>query len=114
MVEQGKGKGIVPLQVTVAVPDEAAARRLAEGIVTERLAAAVQVVGPVWSVFWWQGERHRADEWLCLAKTTAARFQRLAAYVREHHAYEVPEVIAVPVSDGNADYLAWLGEETGA
>jgi periplasmic divalent cation tolerance protein len=113
MAEQGKGKGIIPLLVTVAVPDEAAARQLAEGIIAARLAASVQVAGPVWSVFWWQGERRRVNEWLCLAKTTAACFPRLEAYVREHHAYEVPEVIALPISDGSDDYLAWLATETG-
>ena len=83
-------------------------------MVTARLAAAAQVIGPVWSVFWWRGERRSASEWLCLAKTTAGRFQRLLAYVREHHAYELPEVTAVPLSDGDPDYLAWLEEVTGA
>lgn len=112
MTEQGKGKG-APVLVTVAVPDEAAARQLAEGLVAERLAAAVQVLGPVWSVFWWQGERRHASEWLCLAKTTAACFERLEVYVRQHHAYETPEVTAVPLSDGAPSYLAWLQAETG-
>ncbi len=112
----GKGKGVEVLQVTVAVPGPGAeaARQLAAGIVAARLAAAVQVVGPVWSVFWWRGERHSADEWLCLAKTTAGHLDRLIAYVKEHHPYEVPEITAVPVSDGSTDYLTWVAEETGA
>ncbi len=78
----------------------------------ERLAACVQVVGPVESRYWWEGSVETATEWLCVAKTTADRYDELEAAVRAVHSYDVPEVLAVPVVRGSEAYLRWLGDET--
>ncbi|HYY80889.1 MAG TPA: divalent-cation tolerance protein CutA [Actinomycetes bacterium] len=100
------------LQVTTAIDSKQAAERLARGIVEARLAACVQVLGPVASTYRWQGRIETAEEWLCLAKTTAGRFEALAAHVRAGHPYETPEITATPISRGSGDYLGWVSSET--
>jgi periplasmic divalent cation tolerance protein len=95
-------------QVTTTLPDRAAAERLATVVVEERLAACAQVHGPISSTYRWEGAIERSTEWFCHLKTTAARQPELQARVRELHPYEVPEIIAVPILDGNPDYLSWI------
>lgn len=89
------------------------AQRLAEGLVAGRLAACVQVL-PVTSTYIWQGQLHRDPEWLLLIKTTTARYGDVEAFIREHHSYEVPEIVQVPIRQGLVAYLEWVGEVTGA
>jgi periplasmic divalent cation tolerance protein len=99
-------------QVTVSCADEAEAGRIAAELVGKRLAACVQVLGPVMSTYRWQGAVETAGEWLCLVKTRLAVVDAVAAAVRAVHSYETPEIIATPIVDGDADYLAWLEAET--
>jgi periplasmic divalent cation tolerance protein len=100
------------LQVTFTIDDEAAARRLARGIVEARLGACAQVIGPLHSVYRWRGAVEDATEWYCHVKTTGDRYAELAAHIREHHPYDTPEVIATPIEHGDAEYLAWVRRET--
>ncbi len=90
---------------------EEEAHRLAEGLVAGKLAACVQVL-PVTSTYIWQGQLHRDPEWLLLIKTTAARYSDVEAFLREHHSYQVPEIVQVPIRQGLAEYLAWVEENT--
>ncbi|MFJ1708784.1 divalent-cation tolerance protein CutA [Kitasatospora sp. NPDC088346] len=107
----GSGGGVVV--VTTTYDDEAKARALAGAVVRERLAACAQVY-PVRSVFRWDGEVRDCAEWRVDFKTRAELFERLAAFIGGRHGYDVPEVVAVPVAAGSADYLAWVvGETTG-
>jgi uncharacterized protein involved in tolerance to divalent cations len=101
------------LVVLVTVPDAETADRLAEALVGERLAACVNVLGGVRSIYRWKGAVERDQELLCLCKTTRAGFDRLRARVVELHPYEVPEVIALPVELGHAPYLAWITASLG-
>jgi periplasmic divalent cation tolerance protein len=94
--------------VFVTVGGRAEAEALARAVVEEKLAACVNLVAPVTSIYRWQGAVERAEEVLCVMKTTRARFARLKARVVELHAYEVPEVIALPVEAGHPPYLEWL------
>ena len=98
------------VQVSTTLPDELAAQRLATRVVEERLAACVQVLGPVSSTYCWKGEVERAQEWYCQFKTTSARLIALQRRIRELHPYETPEIIAVPIVDGDASYLKWIEE----
>ncbi|MFG1941327.1 divalent-cation tolerance protein CutA [Nonomuraea sp. NPDC048826] len=100
------------LEVHVTAPDRDVAERIASAVVAERLAAAAQLVAPITSVYWWRGEINRADEWLLFMKTTAERFDELTAAIRELHPYEVPQIFAVPLVAGTADYLEWIRRET--
>ena len=88
------------------------ARRLARVLVEERLAACVNILGPITSVYRWQGQIEQGREVALLAKTRAALVPRLQARVRELHDYEVPCVVALPIQGGNPDFLAWLWAET--
>ena len=100
------------LLVFTNCPDRDVAGRIAEALVEKRLAACVNVLAGCTSVFRWQGEIERAEEIPVLIKTRAARFPEVEALIRHLHPYELPEVIAVPVSQGLPEYLQWLAEET--
>ena len=96
------------LIVFVTVPSSEKGEELANAVVAERLAACVNLLGPLQSIYRWQGEICRETEHLLLIKTTRARYVELEARVCELHPYDVPEVIAVPIACGSAPYLAWL------
>lgn len=95
--------------VLVTVPSREEGERIAEALVGESLAACVNVVGPIRSIYRWQGAICRDDEYLLLIKTTADRYAALEARVLALHGYENPEVIALPVERGAAAYLEWIG-----
>ncbi|WP_328807607.1 divalent-cation tolerance protein CutA [Nonomuraea antri] len=99
------------IEVHVTAGDRDEAGEICRAVVGRRLAACAQVVGPIRSTYWWEGRLEEAEEWLVLLKSTSARFDELAARVREVHSYDVPEIIAVPVVAGSADYLAWIDRE---
>ncbi|MET7637948.1 divalent-cation tolerance protein CutA [Streptomyces sp. NPDC005438] len=100
------------LTVAVTVDSEAAGRELAALAVERRLAACAQVSSPITSVYRWEGRVHQDPEWLVTFKTTEARYPELEGALREAHSYDVPEILATPVVDGNDDYLRWVAEET--
>jgi periplasmic divalent cation tolerance protein len=97
-------------QVTTTVATQADAERIAAALVEERLAACVQVAGPIISTYRWHGAIERATEWHCHCKTTRARYPALEARLRELHPYETPEIIALPIVAGLPAYLAWIEE----
>jgi periplasmic divalent cation tolerance protein len=86
------------------------AERLADALVERRLAACVNVVGPMRSVYRWQGAVERADEFLLLIKSTAAQFAAVAAAIQELHSYELPECVELTITAGSDAYLKWLAE----
>jgi periplasmic divalent cation tolerance protein len=99
------------LQVLTTTGSEQEAERISTALVERRLAACVQVVGPVSSRYRWQGKVEQEREWLCLAKTEASRYEELEAAIRELHSYEEPEIVATPIVAGSAGYLAWISAE---
>jgi periplasmic divalent cation tolerance protein len=90
------------------------AEEIADALLRRRLAACVQLVGPIRSRYWWKGEMAVASEWMCLIKTTRACLDPLADVIRATHTYDVPEMTATPITHGDAAYLEWLGAETSA
>jgi len=86
---------------------------IAEVLVRKRLAACVNIIKGVTSVFRWQGKIDRAQETLLIVKTTAGRFRALSGAVTAVHSYEVPEIIAVPVVAGLKPYLEWINATVG-
>jgi len=76
-----------------------------------RLAACVQVLGPITSTYRWEGAIETSQEWRCEAKTRVELYDEIEKAIRSLHSYQVPEILAVPVVDGSADYLAWLDRE---
>lgn len=98
--------------ILVTVPSHEEGERMAEALVGERLAACVHLIGPIRSVYRWQGKLCRDDEHLLFIKTTRDRYASLEARVLDLHPYEVPEVISLPVEDGAESYLSWLRDQT--
>ena len=94
--------------VLVTCPTRASARRIAEHVVRRHLAACVNLVPGVESVFWWQRRVDRAREVLLLMKTTARRFDQLQRAILSLHPYHVPEIIALPIVKGHTPYLRWV------
>ena len=95
------------LILTTAGSKEEAAK-IADALVGERLAACVNIVGPIDSVYRWQGNIERAQEFLFVIKTTSALSQRVQTRIRELHSYELPEAIELDIAGGSAEYLSWI------
>lgn len=101
-------QGPDPIVVFLTAASGEEATRLADMLVGAHLAACVQILPPMESVYRWQGKIERSSEVLLLAKTTRAKFAELEKEVRALHSYDTPEIIAVPVITGSAPYLEWL------
>ena len=104
--------GAIAVFITTANSEEAA--RLAEMLVVERLAACVQILPEIESVYRWQGKIERQREVLLIAKTVASKFAALESKVCALHSYETPEIVAVPLTTGSPPYLAWLSANVAA
>lgn len=102
------------LLVFTNLPDRATAERVAEALVTEGVAACVNVLSECKSFYHWQGKLERASEVPLLIKTTRAAYPRLESQLSMLHPYAVPEIIALPVSAGLPEYMNWVAQETQA
>jgi len=84
------------------------AHKIADGLVEKRLAACVQILGPITSIYRWKGKKETSTEWLCMIKTTQRLYAQLAAEISLLHSYETPEIIAFPIISGSEQYFSWL------
>ena len=98
--------------VLVTVSSKLAAQRIAHALVEEKLAACCNLIDGIESVYRWKGEVCSDPEMLMVIKSTQDRFEALRARLIELHSYDVPEVIMLPITDGNEDYLNWIRDET--
>ncbi len=92
---------------------EEEARRIACHVVEERLAACVNIVPQIVSIYRWQNEVEESREWLLIIKTTAAAFAAVSQAIAELHSYDLPECICLTIEDGSSHYLQWIGESIG-
>ena len=97
-----------PIQVVTTVPDQATGQQIAQALVAKRLAACVQVSGPIASTYRWRGAMETSQEWVCSAKTERARFEAVEQAICHLHPYDVPEIVAMPIVVGSNSYLVWL------
>jgi periplasmic divalent cation tolerance protein len=96
--------------VWITAANEKEANDIASSLIEDKLAACVNIIKGVQSLFWWDGKVDNAQEVLLTAKTSQERFDQLARRVKELHSYDVPEIIALPIVKGSEDYLKWIGE----
>ncbi|MCX7816061.1 MAG: divalent-cation tolerance protein CutA [Syntrophales bacterium] len=96
------------IQLVVTVDTKERAESIASLLVEQKLAACVQVSGPVKSVYHWQGKLEEATEWMCFIKSRRELYQELENAIRSNHPYEVPEILAFPVLIGYEPYLQWV------
>ena len=101
---------MICVYITTSSKEEA--DRIASVLVEQRLAACVQVDGPIESTYRWQGKTETATEWRCTAKTLDSHRTQIESKIRELHSYDVPEIIAIKVSHVGQDYLDWVREQT--
>jgi len=104
---------ITEVVVFITVPNEEDGAAIAQALVESRLAACVNIVKNVRSIYLWQGKIEDDSEVLMIAKTRLELFNALESRVKELHSYDVPEIIALPIIAGSADYLKWLNDSTG-
>ena len=98
--------------ILCTVPDEAAAEKLARGLLEGRLAACVNSIPGVKSFYRWQGKIETDNEIQLVIKTLSERFDELAAWISENHPYDVPEIVAIPAERVSEAYLAWAADQT--
>ncbi|MBI5006839.1 MAG: divalent-cation tolerance protein CutA [Nitrosomonadales bacterium] len=98
--------------VITNLPDRATAERVADSLVTGNMAACVNILAACTSVYRWEGKLNHGDEVPLLIKTTRAAYAELESALRKLHPYEVPEIVALPVSAGLPEYLNWVAQET--
>ena len=98
--------------IFVTAANKKEADKIASALIKNKLAACVNIIENVNSLFWWQGKAARAKEALLIVKTRKALMHKLIKKVKSLHSYEVPEIIALPIVCGNKEYLKWLNEST--
>jgi len=96
------------IQVQFTIDDRALAEEIAGKLIEEKLAACIQIIGPIASIYRWQGKIEKSDEWLCLVKTEKSRYHSLEMRIKELHPYEVPEIISVDITDIEPNYANWI------
>ena len=98
--------------VTSTTGSEDAARTLASGVIEARLGACAQIVGPVTSVYRWEGAVQTDQEWRVEIKTATDQVAALTEHIKANHSYDVPEIVVTPITGGSKAYLSWLVDET--
>ena len=99
------------LQITTTTESKEEAEIIAQHLVGKKLAACVQILGPITSTYRWRDKVETAEEWLCLIKTREGLYKELEKAIISLHSYETPEIIAVPITRGSPGYLNWLDDQ---
>ncbi len=98
------------IQITTTTDRKAEAERIAKALVEQQLAACVQIIGPVNSIYRWRGKVEKTKEWICQIKTIGLMYEAVEKVILSMHSYEVPEIITVPIVNGSANYLQWMDD----
>jgi periplasmic divalent cation tolerance protein len=100
------------IEVHTTIDTREGAQKIADTLVSKRLAACVQISGPISSTYWWDGKMEQAQEWVCTAKTRKDLYTQLEHAIKEVHTYETPEILAIDIVAGIKSYTDWIQQET--
>ena len=98
------------IQVFTTTETKEEAEKIAQYLVEQKLAACVQITGPIASTYRWKGKVENAQEWLCVIKTREDLYDKVEKSIKKLHSYETPEIIAVTILKGSSKYLSWLDD----
>ena len=101
------------IQVITAIDRKEDAEEIANAMVEKKLAACVQILGPIVSTYWWKGNIEKAEEWLCIIKSKKELYDELERAIKELHPHETPEIFALSIASGSNDYLKWISRAIG-
>jgi periplasmic divalent cation tolerance protein len=102
-------KSFIQISTTTLTKEDA--QKIAQYLVEQKLAACIQITGPIESTYRWEEKVETAGEWLCLIKTRDNLFEKVEDAIKKLHPYATPEIIAVPIIKGSKEYLKWLNDE---
>jgi periplasmic divalent cation tolerance protein len=101
------------LLILTTMPDRDSAERLAAGLIEQSLAACVNILPEMQSIYRWQGERQQGTEHQLIIKTCANQYENVEKWIKNKHPYELPEILAIPIQNGLGGYLEWINENCG-
>ena len=99
------------IQIITSIEKKEDAEKLVKVLIERRLAGCAQVIGPVVSIYWWNDNITKAEEWLCFIKSRKDLYKEIEKIIKEINQYEIPEIIALPIIGGSKEYLNWLCDE---
>lgn len=100
------------IQVITTVSKKTDAEKIGKRLIDKRLAACVQIAGPVKSIYRWKSKIETAKEFMCIIKTRKIFYKKVEKAIKKIHPYEIPEIIAMSIAEGSRGYLKWLSDET--
>ncbi len=83
-------------------------KKLVNQVIGEKLAACGHMTGPINSTYFWEGQLTTSQEWECIFKTTHSNLEETKAFIKKHHSYDVPQIVVIPIVDGDSEYLKWI------
>lgn len=99
------------IQISMTTESSEDAEKIAKSLLEKRLTGCVQIVGPITSIYWWNGNIENSQEWLCLVKSREDLYKKLEKAIKQIHPYQTPEIVATPIVTGSIEYLKWLSDE---
>ncbi len=99
------------IQITTTTDTKENAEKIVNTLVQNHLAACVQIIGPITSIYWWKQKVEETTEWMCIAKTRKDLYKAAETSIRSNHPYETPETLATPITNGSEECLSWLDRE---
>jgi periplasmic divalent cation tolerance protein len=96
------------IQINITTSSKEEAQKLSKLLLSQKLAACFQIIGPMTSNYWWEDKIESDEEWLCQIKTLKINFNQIEQVIIENHSYDVPEIIVFPITNGSKNYLDWV------
>ena len=96
------------IQIQTSINDKKEASKIAQQLIQKKAAACVQISGPITSYYEWKNQIETTEEWVCTIKTTQEKYTQVEKIIKENHSYEIPEIIVVPILNGDKEYLEWI------